>query len=70
MDMNTSGDGMMGGYAEDSYREAPANLGECMCGAEHRLHVALAEQRTRPGVFAPDFSGVKNARCATFGRCK
>lgn len=55
---------------ERNYVEAVANLGECICDEEHKLHIALAEQRTRPSVFFPDFNGVKNARCATFGRCR
>jgi hypothetical protein len=57
-------------FGEETYVEAPANLDECMCDSERRLRVALAQERTRPGVFAPDYAGVKNARCATFGRCK
>jgi hypothetical protein len=68
--MNTSRDDFAERIAETSYVEASANLDECVCGNERRLHVALSEQSTRPGVFAPDFGGVKNARCATFGRCK
>lgn len=57
-------------FGEKSYVEAAAKLGGCVCDEEYRLHIALAEQRTRPSVFSPDFSGVQNARCATFGRCK
>ncbi|MBI5570095.1 MAG: hypothetical protein HY914_09130 [Desulfomonile tiedjei] len=56
--------------AEANFVEAPANLGECRCGAEHRLHVALSEQRGRPVLFSPDHKGIANARCATFGRCR
>ncbi len=39
--------------AEDNYVEAYANLNECACSEEHRLHVALAETRARPIVFTP-----------------
>ena len=57
--------------AEDHYVEAPANLSGCQCENEHRLHVALSEQRGRPVLFAPDHKGVKTAYCATHGRrCK
>jgi hypothetical protein len=58
------------GSEEQNYVEAPANLLQCTCGEEHRLHVALSETRARPVVFTPDHVGIKNARCATFGRCK
>ncbi len=57
-------------FGEKNYIEAPANLSGCVCDDEHRLHIALAEQRTRPAVFSPDFTGVRNARCATSGRCR
>ncbi len=57
-------------FGEETYVEAAANLGECMCDDERRLRVALAQERTRPAIFSPDYNGVKNARCATFGRCK
>lgn len=68
--MDTSRDDFAERIAEESYVEASASLGDCVCGNERRLHVALSEQRTRPGVFAPEFGGVKKARCATFGRCR
>jgi hypothetical protein len=55
---------------EDRYVEAPANLRQCTCGEEHRLHIALSETRARPAVYTPDHAGIKNARCATFGRCR
>jgi hypothetical protein len=53
---------------EDTFVEAPANLSECSCASEHRLHVALSETRARPVVFAPDYTGLKDAYCETFGR--
>jgi len=56
--------------AEEHFVEAYANLEECRCVDEHRLHVALAETRARPVIFAPDYIGIKGARCATFGRCR
>ena len=56
--------------AEANFVEAVANLSECTCGEEHRLHVALSEQRGRPVLFSPDHKGIDNARCATFGRCR
>ncbi len=57
-------------FAEENFVEAPANLSECRCGDEHRLHVALSETRARPVVYAPEHIGIKGARCATFGRCR
>ncbi len=60
----------MAEFEEGDYVEAPANLRQCTCGEEHRLHMALSETRARPVVFTPDHAGVKNARCATFGRCR
>jgi hypothetical protein len=57
--------------AEDHYVEAPANLPGCQCADEHRLHVALSEQRGRPAIFSPDHKALKNAYCETYGRrCK
>ncbi|MEW6113349.1 MAG: hypothetical protein AB1664_14555 [Thermodesulfobacteriota bacterium] len=56
--------------AEGNFVEAYANLGECVCTDEHRLHVALAETRATAKVFAPEHIGIPGARCATFGRCK
>ncbi len=57
--------------AEDHYVEAYANLDECACKDEHRLHVALAENRARPIVYTPEHIGIKGAGCATWGRrCK
>ena len=53
---------------EMSYTEAPANLSGCVCHEEHRLHMALAETRARPVVFAPERRGIEDAYCATFGR--
>lgn len=58
------------GREEEDYVEAPANLRQCTCGEEHRLHIALSETRARPAVYTPDHAGIKNARCATFGRCR
>ena len=55
---------------EQGYIEAVANLPECTCAEEHRLHIALAETRARLVIYAPDYVGVENARCATFGRCR
>jgi hypothetical protein len=55
---------------DEDYVEAPANLTQCVCGEEHRLHIALSETRARPSVYTPDHAGIKNARCATFGRCR
>lgn len=54
--------------AEDHFVEAYANLSDCTCMDEHRLHVALSEQRGTPKIFAPDHIGVGNAYCETFGR--
>ncbi len=70
MDTRERIDFKVGDLAEANFVEAPANLGECVCTEEHRLHVALSEQRGRPVLFSPDHKGIKNARCATFGRCK
>lgn len=55
-------------YAEEHFVNAPANLNECMCAEEHRLHVALSETRARPVVYSPDHIGIKNAYCAVFNR--
>jgi hypothetical protein len=55
---------------EEDYIEAPANLNQCVCEEEHRLHIALSETRARPAVYTPGHAGIKNARCATFGRCR
>jgi hypothetical protein len=57
-------------FAEEHFVEAYANLAECNCAEEHRLHVALSETRARPIVYAPEHIGIKGARCATFGRCR
>ena len=59
-------------FAEQNYVEAPAKVSECFCEGEHRLHVALSEQRSTrlAKIFMPDHTGLKNARCLTFGRCK
>lgn len=57
-------------FGERGYVEAVANLPECACAEEHRLHIALVETRARPVVFTPDHVGIENARCATFGRCR
>ena len=54
--------------AEENYVEAPANLSDCMCADEHRLHVALSEQRGTPKIFSPGHRGLGNAYCETFGR--
>jgi hypothetical protein len=70
MDTRERTDSRVQELAEENFVEAPANLGECMCGEEHRLHVALSEQRGRPVLFSPDHKGIDNARCATFGRCR
>lgn len=56
--------------AEEHFVEAYANLKECNCAEEHRLHVALSETRARPIVYAPEHIGIKGARCATFDRCR
>jgi len=56
--------------AEENYVEAYANLRECSCSDEHRLHVALSEQRSRPDIFAPDHKPLKGAYCAVHDRCK
>jgi len=57
--------------AEDHYVEAVANLKECACRDEQRLHIALSEQRYRPEIFMPDHRPIKGAQCATSGRrCK
>jgi hypothetical protein len=59
------------GYAEEHFVEAPANVKECACADEHRLHVALSETRARPVVYSPDHIGIKDAYCAVFNRrCK
>ena len=57
-------------FGEEVYVEAVSNLDGCKCDDEYRLRVALAQERSRPTIFTPDYSGVKNARCATFGRCR
>jgi len=54
--------------AEEHFEEAFANLGECTCADEHRLHVALSEQRGTSKIFAPDHKGLGKAYCDTFGR--
>jgi|GEM_PF-872667 len=54
--------------AEEHFVEAYANLDECTCADEHRLHVALSEQRGTPKIFAPDHIGLENAYCETYGR--
>jgi len=56
--------------AEQHFEEAPANLNECICSAEHNLQVALSEQRGTPSLFAPAHRGLKNSYCETFGRCR
>ncbi len=58
--------------AEQNYVEAYAKSGECFCEDEHRLHVALSEQRSTrlARIFMPDHTGLENARCLTFGRCR
>jgi len=57
--------------AEEHFVDSYANLSECRCQDQHRLHVALSEGRARPIVFAPDHKGIHDAYCATFGRrCK
>lgn len=56
--------------AEQNYVEAPASSSECVCTDEHRLRIALSEQRSNPIIFAPDHSGFSNAYCETYGRCK
>jgi hypothetical protein len=57
--------------AEDHYVEAVANLEDCACKDEQRLHIALSEQRYRPEIFMPDHRPIKGAMCATSGRrCK
>lgn len=56
--------------AEENFVEAPANLNECACRNEHRLHVALSEQRGNPIIFSPDHAPLKGAYCATHGRCR
>jgi hypothetical protein len=58
--------------AENNYVESYAKLDECFCENEHRLHVALSEQRSTrlARIFMPDHIGLENARCLTFGRCK
>lgn len=55
-------------FAEEQYVEAPAKLGGCFCQDEHRLQVALSEQRGRAEIFRPDHKGLGNAYCGTFGR--
>lgn len=55
-------------FAEVQYVEAAAKVGECFCEGEHRLHLALSEQRGRPEIFWPDHKGLANAYCATHGR--
>jgi hypothetical protein len=54
--------------AEKNFVEAYANLSECKCTDEHRLHVALSEQRGNPKLFAPEHKGIGQAYCGTFGR--
>ncbi len=56
--------------AEDNFVEAYANLNECSCRDEHRLHVALSEQRGNPKIFSPDHRPIKGAYCATHDRCR
>jgi hypothetical protein len=70
MELKEKACGCAGEFAEKHFVEAVANLEQCKCMDEHRLHVALSETRARPGVYAPDHIGIKGARCATFGRCK
>ncbi|MBI4963660.1 MAG: hypothetical protein HY913_10320 [Desulfomonile tiedjei] len=59
-------------FAEQNFVEAPAKVSECFCEDEHRLHVALSEQRSTrlAKIFMPDHKGLENARCLTFGRCR
>lgn len=55
-------------FAENNFVEAYANLRECRCTDEHRLHVALSEQRGNPKLFSPDHKGIGKAYCDTFDR--
>jgi len=55
-------------FAEENFVEPAATVGGCLCEDEHRLQVALSEQRGRPEIFSPDHRGVANAYCGTFGR--
>lgn len=54
--------------AEEHYVEPAAHLGGCHCPGEHRLSVALSEQRGRPELFKPDHKGISKSYCTTFGR--
>ena len=58
----------IGQLAEEHYVPPPASLDECYCEGEHRLSVALSEQRGRPELFRPGHKGINDAYCATFGR--
>ena len=54
--------------AEEHYVAPSAELGACDCPEEHRLSVALSEQRGRARLFQPDHKGIDHAYCTTFGR--
>jgi hypothetical protein len=57
--------------AEKNFVDAYANLEECTCSDEHRLQVALSEQRGTPLLFTPEHKGIKQAYCSVHGRrCK
>jgi hypothetical protein len=57
--------------AEQNFVDAYANLSECACTEEHRLHVALSEQRGTPMLFTPEHKGISRAYCSVHGRrCK
>jgi len=57
--------------AEQHYVKPVTSLDECYCREEHRLSVALSEQRGRASLFRPDHKGITGAYCATHNRrCK
>lgn len=54
--------------AEEHFVKPVTSLDECFCREEHRLAVALSEQRGRPSLFSPDHKGIDGAYCATHNR--
>ncbi|MDQ7781342.1 MAG: hypothetical protein RDU20_00590 [Desulfomonilaceae bacterium] len=54
--------------AEQLYVKPVTSLDECYCSEEHRLSIALSEQRGRPELFWPDRKGIAGAYCATHNR--
>jgi hypothetical protein len=68
--MNESDQTKLKDTSEENFVDAYANLGECTCNDEHRLHIALSQQRANPEIFAPEHRPIKGAYCAVHDRCR